>query len=189
VMNARAVEHAQLELHELKVQSVEDLALAAVALATALAGTRLLPAAAVPLLFGGIGVAFLGVRALVRRYLLLEDLVADRDAYAIADVYRLAVWTASPQRRHQLAVSLRCALGGSSYGVNERVETNRDLLEELVRALEDYRLALDPAAAVALDRLLTDGSARPLYDSAVPADELRSRLRQVLNGFDERRAA
>jgi hypothetical protein len=186
-VDARAVERAQVELHELKVQGVEDLAVAAAAFGAALACTWLLPEAGAPLLVGALGVAFLGVRALIRRYLLLEDLAVDRDAYTIAEVRRLALKGASPEHRRHLAASLRQALDGSPYGVNKRVEANRALLEEIVAALEDDRLALDPAAAVVLDRVLTDGSC--LYDSLLPADEQRSRLRQVLSGFDDRRAA
>jgi hypothetical protein len=188
-MNARAVERAETQLHELSVQAVEGIALGAVSFGAALAGTRFLPEAAAPLLVGGMGVSFLGVRALVRRYLLLEDLALDRDAYSIAAVRSLAQRSASPENRRRLAASIRGALDATSYGVNERVEANRELLEELVAALEDERLALDPAASVTLDRLLTDGSTSCLYDSVVPADELRSRLRRVVSGFDDRRAA
>lgn len=185
-MDARAVESARVRLDELRVQSVEDVVLAAVAIALAIAGTWLLSAMAVPLFCGGLGVGFLGVRALVRRYLMLDDLVVDRDAYAIADVHRLALRAASAERRRDLAASLRYALTDSRYGVNERVEAVRELLEEIAAALEDERLRFDPACAVALDRLLVNGSTSTLYKSAVPVGELRFRLRRVLDGFDQK---
>ena len=184
-MDARRVESTELELRDLKLRGFEGIALAAAALAGACGASVVLPALALPLLIGGIGVGFLGASVLIRRHLLLEDLAGDRDAYAIAEVRALALRAATSAHRHALAQSLRRALDGTSYGVAARVEANRALLEELVAALEDDKLALDPARAVALDRLLTDGTSA-LYGSIVPADELRSRLTQVLNGFDER---
>ena len=185
-MDARRVERAGAQLDELKAQSMESIGLAAAAFATALVASRLLPELVAPVLAGGLAVAFLGVRALVRRSLLIDELAADGDTHTIADVRRLALRTASPEHRRTLAATLRYALGGSPYGTNARVEANRALLDELAAALEDDLLELDPAAAVALDHLLGDGS---LYHETVPADELRSRLHRALNGFAERRAA
>ena len=188
-MDAREVERAETRLHELELESWEDLALAGVAFGAAFAGTWLLPEAAAPLLVGGLGVTVLGVRAFVRRALLLEDLATDPDAYTIGDVRKLASRAASADHRRALAASLRYALEGSPYGRPERVEANHELLEEIAAALEDERLSLEPAAAVALDRLLTDGEGSHLHDSSLPDDELRSRLRRILNAFGERQAA
>jgi hypothetical protein len=182
VMDARTVERAELRLHELKLESVGDLALAVVALAGAVVGTRLLPSLAAPLLVGGLGVGLLGLRALVRRYLLVEDLTLDRAAHAIPEVHRAALRTASPEHRRVLAGTIRHTLTAPELARAERVDANRDVLEELTTALEDEELTLDPVSAAALDRLLTDGQSG-LYSSAVPADELRSRLRQVLASF------
>src|SRR5947209_4426786 len=152
-MDAREVERAETRLHELELESWGDLALAGVAFGAAFAGTWLLPDAAAPLLVGGLGVTALGVRALIRRSLLLEDLAADPDTYTIEDVRKLASKAASVDHRRALAASIHSELDGSPCGPAERVETNRDLLEEIGVALEDELLPLDPAAAVALDRL------------------------------------
>jgi hypothetical protein len=187
-MDARSVERAEAQLHELKLQSLEDFLLAAVAFAVALIGTRLLPAMSVPLLVGGMGVAFLGMRALVRRYLLLEDLAVDRDAYLIPEVRAIAARTASREHRLRLTSDVRQALSPASSEASPRIAANRDLLVELEAALQDEALALDPAAAVALDRLLTAGEDN-LYSPTLPADELRSRLRRILDAFAARPAA
>jgi hypothetical protein len=180
-MDARSVERAETQLHELQLQGFEDFLLAAVALAASLAASRLLPAAAVPLLVSGMAVGFLGMRALVRRYLLLEDLATERDAYLIPEVYAAAAKAASREHRLRLASAIREALN-PLYGTNARVEASRDLLVELEAALRDEGRALDPAAAVALDRLLIAGEDN-LYSAALPADELRSRLRRILAAF------
>jgi hypothetical protein len=183
-VDARSVERAEARLHDLKLQSLEDFLLAAAALAAALVGTRLLPAASVPLLVGGTGVAFLGMRAVVRRYLLLEELAVDRDAYLIPEVRAAAARAASPEHRRRLAAAIREALNPSWSSTSERVEANRALLLELAAALEDKELVLAPAAAVALDRLLLAGEDN-LYSPTLPPDELRSRLRRILDGFSE----
>ena len=181
-MDARSVERAEAQLHELKLQGLEDFVLAGVAFAAALAGSRLLPALAVPLLVAGMGVALLGMRALVRRYLLLEDLACERDAYLIPEVRAVAERAATPEHRRRLACAIREALNPPWCGLNPRVEANRDLLVELEAALHDEQLAFDPAAAVALDRLLGAGEDN-LYTPSLPADELRSRLRRILDAF------
>ena len=178
-MDARSVERAELQLHELKLQGLSDFGLAAVALGAAVVGSRFLPPLAMPLLVGGLGVGFLGVRALVRHYLLVEDLAVDPDAYLIPEVRRAAQRTASFEHRRQIAGSLRHALAASWEC--PCVESNRDLLGEIAAALEDDRLTLAPASAVALDRLLT--GEHTLYSPGLPADELRSRLRRVLDAF------
>jgi hypothetical protein len=62
-------------------------------------------------------------------------------------------------------------------------------LEALASELEDDELALDPACAVACMRLLSDLSASPLLNPALPPEELRSRVRQIRSGFEARQAA
>jgi hypothetical protein len=181
-MDARSVERAEAQLHELELQERGDFLLAALAVGVALAASRLLSPLAAPLLVGGLGVTLLGVRALVRRYLLLEDLAADRDAYVIPEVRQVALRAASLEHRHVLAGSIRDALDPPWAEPEPRVASNRDVLDEIATALDDPRLALDPASAVALDRLLTDGD-RGLYSPDLPADELRSRLRRILGAF------
>ncbi len=58
-----------------------------------------------------------------------------------------------------------------------------DELEALARDLDDRRLALDPASAVACMRLLTGIDGSPLFNSALPPEDLRSRVYQIRSGF------
>jgi hypothetical protein len=186
-MNARSLEQAEERLHDLRVRTVEGGALAAASLAAAVAAGRLYPALAVPLLAGGVATAFLGMRAFVRRHLLIEDLAADRDAFLIDEVHRFALRAASAENRRLVADSLRGVLDASGPEV-ERVEANRARLEELAAALLDEHLALDLDSAVLVDRLRTDGW-RPLYSSTVSGEDARSRLQQILDGFHDAHAA
>ena len=181
-MDARSVERAETELRELGLQGLEGLLVAAGAFAVALLGIRLLPAVSVPLLAGGMGVAVLGMRALVRRHLLLEDLAADPDAHLIPQVRAVAARAASREHRLRLAAVIHQTLNQPLCETNSRIDANRDLLVELEAALEDEARALDPAAAVALDRLLTVGEDN-LNSRALPEDELRSRLHRILDAF------
>jgi hypothetical protein len=181
-MNARAVERAEAELHDLHARTVGNFGLAAVALGAAIVGSRVLPEIAVPLLVGGLAMVALGVRTLVARSLLVEDLAADRDAYLIPEVHRLALRAASRDHREVLASAIRHLLEPAMCGPSGRVAANRDVLVEIADALLDDRLTLDPAAAVALDRLLT-GAEGGMFDPGLPVDELRSRLRRILAAF------
>jgi hypothetical protein len=58
-----------------------------------------------------------------------------------------------------------------------------DELDALAAELEDDGLALDPVAAVACVRLLSDLPASPLLNPAAPVSDLRSRIRQIRSGF------
>ena len=180
-MTARAIESASTRIADLRGRTAEEGALAAGAFAAALLATQLAPRLAVPLLLGALWASYVAMRDFVRRQLLLEDLACDRDAQAIPAVRRLAQRSAAAEHRRLVAASIRAALEASSGRV-ARVEAHRELLEELAAALVDARLGLDPAAAVALDRLRLGGW-DALYGSAPPADELGSRLRRILDGF------
>ncbi len=183
-MTTRQVDEAAERLHELRAQVVADLVLAAAAFGLALAASRLWPDLALPLLVGAIGVAFLGMRALVRRTFLVEDLAVERDAYAIPDVCEFGRRAASPEHRRELAHSVRVALTESSYEEGARLIAVREELEQLIAALQDDRLRWEPQAAVTLGHWLTDptGSFR---DPSVPVLELRSRLRGILTQLQD----
>ena len=62
-------------------------------------------------------------------------------------------------------------------------------LEALAAELEDDELTLDPAPAVMCKRLLTDFVESPLFDPALPPEELRSRVRRIRAGFGVSRVA
>jgi hypothetical protein len=183
-MDARTLDEAATHLDELGVEVKEDLALAALALALSLLATELRPALAIPLFVGGVGVAALGIRALWRRWDLVDRLAADRDAYVIRDVRAYAYREASHEGRQGLAMSIRGTLH-SPVTAWWSCDDVADDLEALAAELEDDSLDLDPAAAVACARLLRDPEASPLLTGA-PPEEIRASIRHVRAGFRPR---
>ena len=135
---------------------------------------------------GGLVVAGLGLRALWRRWDLVDRLAGERDAYAIPEVLAYASREATMKRRRTFALLIRNRL---PEPIPRRLASAADELEGLCVELEDDELALDPACAVSCMRLLSDTADSPLLDPARPPDELRSRVRQIRLGFSYRRAA
>jgi hypothetical protein len=188
-MYARAIEESEARLHELRHAEWEGLGLAALFLASAFAASLLHPAFALPLLFGGLTGTALGVRAACRRWDLLDRITGERDAYAIAEVRARALEEATQERRHSLAISLRLILNAPGARINARVVGATEDLEALALDLDDDELVLDPAAAVACARLLTDPVNSPLLNPTAHAEDVRSRVRQIRSGFEVRHAA
>ena len=187
-MYARAVDQAGERLRILRREECGDFALAAFALAAAVAVTQVHQELAMPLFLGGLGVAVLGVRAALLRWELVERLAGDRDAYAIPEVLAYASREGTMQRRRTFAALLRRELPQPGRVADARLDVVAAELEALVDELEDDMLALDPVAAVACLRLVSDVSLSPLLNAALPAEELRSRVRQIRSGFESRTA-
>jgi hypothetical protein len=183
---ARAVDQADARLRELRDDEREELALAAAALAGAVVATKVLPALAAPLLLGGLVVGALGIRAMWRRWDLLERLSGERDAHVISEVRAFASREATTERRHTFATLVRGRLHQARLVVDARVLAVAEELELLASELEDEDLALEPASAVACMRLLSDVEQSPLLNRALPPEDLRSRLRQIRSGFRPR---
>jgi hypothetical protein len=99
-MYARAVDDAELRLRGLRHEQWLDLALAAVVFALALAASQIRPSLAMPLFLGGVLAWALGVRALYRRWDLLDRLAGERDAFVIPEVASHASRHATGERRH-----------------------------------------------------------------------------------------
>lgn len=188
-MYARSVDEAAAHLRDLRHEEWADFALAALAVGLAVAATELRPPLALPLVAGGLAVAALGIRALWRRWDLVDRLAADRDAYVIPDVLAYASRETTMERRHSFAMLIRASVGQPAAALEGRVRAAADDLEALAAELEDEELALDPASAVACVRLLSDLAGSPLLNSLLPADDLRSRVLQIRSGFRPRRLA
>ncbi|HET8743143.1 MAG TPA: hypothetical protein VFM41_11015 [Gaiella sp.] len=184
-MYARALDDAGARLRELRREEREDLGLALVALALALAATQARPVLAMPLFLGGVGVGLLGVRALWRRWDLVDRLAADRDAYVIEEVKAYASREATPERRRRLAGAIRRMLD-SSVPAACRPDVAAEL-RSLAADLDDERLELDAASAVECLRLLRDPDESPLLDPLGSPDDLRDRVRHIRTGFRARR--
>src|SRR5207344_2923082 len=104
-MTARAVEDAAKKLHELRSEEWGDTILAAATLGAAIAASSFAPSISLPLLAGGCLMTFLTMRAMVRRWSLLDYLKAERDAYTIPEVRLEAEKAAGKQSRRRLARS------------------------------------------------------------------------------------
>lgn len=182
-MYARAVDDAGVQLRVLRQEARDELGVAAIAVGLALAATQLRPAFAVPLFVGGLFVGALGVRALWRRWELVERLAGERDAYVIPEVKAYASREATMERRRSLAALIRCRLPRAGLAVEPRVTAVADELEALASELEDGALVLDPALAVACTRLLSDLADSPLLNVAMAPEDLRSRVRQIRDGL------
>lgn len=165
-MTARQIDEAAAKLRELRALTIGDLALAGTAFALAIVASLISPSFALPLLVGALAVTVLGLRALLQHFFLVEDLAVEPDAYTIGDVRLYAARVASPEHRRVLAGSMRATLHNASPQPD---------LQELIAALEDEKRAVDPFAVVSLERSLL---------ASAPVDELRSRLRALLEGAE-----
>jgi hypothetical protein len=166
----------------LRREKREDFGLAATTLVLAVVATEVRPALAVPLFVGGLAVGALGLRALWRHWDLVERLSGERAAYVIPEVLAYATREAELDRRQTFAALIRSRVREPGLD-GERVVAAAEELEALACELDDHALALDPAAAVACMRLLTDLGGSPLLNSALPPEDLRSRVRQIRAGF------
>jgi hypothetical protein len=179
-MVARAVEDVGRQLKDLQREEWEDGAVGAAALALAVAASVVRPSLAVPLFVGGLFLTWRAVVAGWRRWDLVDRLLVERDAYTIPEVRLRAEREASMANRRSLSRSIRSRL---ELAENPRVAANAGQLAALAEELADPELELDPACAAACSRLLTDEFTSPLVNSALPADEVRSRLVQIRSGF------
>jgi hypothetical protein len=177
---ARAVDDAAAELRDLRCEEWEDLGLAGLALALAVTATAVFPALALPLVVGGLVVGSRGLRALWRRWDAVERLAGERDAYVISEVLAYAMRETTLDRRRTFAALIRSRL---RKPLEPRVEVVAEELDLLACELENAELWLDPVAAVACLRLLSDVTSSPLLNSALPTQDLRSRVNSIRSGF------
>ena len=183
-MDARAVDDTGLRLRELRREEWGDLALGAAAVAAALVATQTVPGFALPLFLGGLVVGARGLVAAWRRWEIVDDLAAERDAYVIDEIRAHAMGEATIERRRLFAASIRYALRVG----DERLRAAVPELEALVAELEDDALVLDPAFAVACARLVSDPYRSPLLAQSSGPDEVRFQVRHIRSGFAPRDA-
>jgi hypothetical protein len=183
---ARAVEAAASELRNLRWEEWGDLGLAGLSLALAVAAAAVYPALALPLFVGGLLVGSRGLRALWRRWDAVDRLAGERDAYVISEVLAYAMRETTMDRRRTFAALIRSRL---SKPLDPRFEVVAEELDLLACELEDAELCLDPVSAVACLRLLSDVTSSPLLNSALSAQDLRSRVNRIRSGFSSGRVA
>jgi hypothetical protein len=182
-MVARDVEQAAGKLRAFQVGAREHFGLAAIAFVLALVASRYLPALALPLLAGGVASLILGVRDEIRRWELIDRFVLDRDAYQIPAVRDRACRAATMRNRCSLAASARALLSREEFVSAGRAAVLADELQTLAAMLEDPDLTLDPCAAIACERLLTDVLGSPLRNPTMPVEDAHAGMVRVMAGF------
>ena len=100
-MVARAVDDAAARLRELRCEQLADFGLALFVLALALAATGLRPEFALPLFLGGVFALVAGMRAVWRRWDLVDRLASDCDGRTIPEVGAYAERQAGLPRRRR----------------------------------------------------------------------------------------
>jgi hypothetical protein len=178
-MHARAVEDFERRLVELHRDEVQEFGLGGAALAASFAAATLCPPLVIPLFVGGIAVAGLGIRANWRHWDLLDRLADDRAAYTIPEVRDYAAREARIERRAYYAALIRSWTRIAQPWVAELT----DELDDLAHDLEDEALDLDPVAAVACRRLLTEPTNSPLFGDGHGAEDAHLRIAQIRAGF------
>jgi hypothetical protein len=179
-MYARQIEETETALRDLRRAEYGDGALAAFAFALSVAATRVAPSFTVPLLLGGFYATFLVLRSVWREWDLIDRLVLDPGAYDIPEVRARAERSATPEHRHSLAQLIAWLLDREP---ELRLAGAGAELDALAGELDDPGLSLDPACAVACERFLTDRVASPLFNPALPAEDVRAQLRRIRSGF------
>jgi hypothetical protein len=179
-MYARAVDEAAARIRELHREQSEELGVALAALLLAVAATQVQPAFALPLLLGGLVGGARGVRAVWRRWDLVDRLAGSRDAYVLTEVHTYAKRQTTMSKRRAFAAVIREAL--EEAAPSSHVVAATDELEALASDLEDESLALDPASAVACMRLVEEAEGSPLLDHAASQNDLRSCIVRIRAG-------
>jgi len=178
-MNARALQEAEARLLDLRHDEQQRIAVSAVALCASLAASVVFPPLVFPLFTGGLALGALGISAIWRHWDLVDRLADDCDAYLIPEVSAYGGREARMDRRRYHAALIRA---WTDDGVARTLEVSKDL-EELANALEDDRLELNPASAMACRRLVSEPAASPLLDETSSVADLRSAINRVRTGF------
>lgn len=100
-MVARAVDDAAARLRELRREQWADFGLAAFVLALAVVATHIRPELALPLFVGGVFLVAAGMRAVWRRWDLVDRLAGDRDGRTIPEVRAYAERRAGISKRRR----------------------------------------------------------------------------------------
>lgn len=188
-MYARDVDDAAARLRDLRLAEWEDLILSALALGSAIVATQVWRELAVPLFLGGFVIGALGVRAVWRRWDIIDRLAGERDAYVIPEIFAYARRGATIERRRSYASIIRGIAPAPGNPNEARLAAVATDLETLACELEDEDLELDPASARDCFGLLTEVKGNALYDPEASVDELRLRIRHIRTGFSVRKIA
>jgi hypothetical protein len=138
----------------------------------------------------------LALAARGRRRSLLDELLREREAYAIDAVRDAGNRFASDARRYRLAAWVRGIVGtvegtDSEHAYNlvsltDRVRDRRERLLALADALDSQERTIHPASVSLLYQLLTRPPLSPLYNPGLDEELLDFALHRVEAGIDPR---
>ena|SRR2546425_12094722 len=137
--------------------------------------------------------AGLGISGLAasERANVLTRLVASDLGRGIPEVSAFAHALTSPSRRRRLARGLELALRAGRPGLHEFTHMRPDRahgasfqLAELATAFRDPSRRVSPASAALCRRLLCEAAVSPLYNTALPEQELARALEAIASGFE-----
>ena len=186
-MDLRATELAAKRLERSRQFFIHALALAVVTLGAMALTVVWAPIAAVPL------AALAAIEALVLMWAhyvhrdLLQQLLLEPHSVRIAAVEEYRVRILAQQARDRLAASINSLIADARlpYAIclADRVALVEDQLRWLARELSTPEVLVQTPSLVACLRLMTHGAESPLFNPAVPVEQLQSTLLRIRFGF------
>jgi hypothetical protein len=191
-MNARELEAASQDLRRRRKRQSEATILAVTSALLAMATVPLAPGVAIALGAGAVSGALVAVASVLARQDKIARLALDPEAYELPEVSRYASRLTTRPERERLASWLleilnEAHIPGNWYLTNRVVRYAEDLAA-LSRDLADPRARIRPASAAACHLLLTQMVDSPLYNPAVPADQLPAIISRIRLGISTSRA-
>ncbi|MDQ6817288.1 MAG: hypothetical protein M3018_07765 [Actinomycetota bacterium] len=185
-MNARELEAASQDLSARRKRQLEAVAMAVACAVLALVFS-FAPAVAIPLGAGAVIGALAAIVGELARQDKIACLALDPQAYELHEVARYASRLTTRLERERLASWLleilsEAHIPGSSY-LAYRVARYADEIAALSRDLSDPRADIRPASAAACHLLLTQAVDSPLYNPAVPAEQLPAIIIRIRLGI------
>jgi hypothetical protein len=186
-MTARELEDAGALLEARRIRARDGFA---IAVTCGLAVAAVLPfsrALAISLLIGAAAAALPALMNLLERRDAIARLALEPNAHSLPEVRGYASRLALPAEREKLAMWLRELVKdaphpGSLY-LSDRVSRYARQLEFLAGELAASWVDIEPDSAAACHHLLTHAAESPLYNPALPAEQLESTIQRILRGI------
>lgn len=186
-MTARDLDNAGALLEHRRIRARDEFATAMICGFAAAGVVTLSPALALSLAVGAAAAVLLALMNVLHRRDAIARLALDPNAYSLSEVRMYATRLALPAEREKLAAWLRELLEdaphpGSLY-LSDRVSRYARQLEFLAGELTSSWVDVRPDSAAACHYLLTHAAESPLYNAALPAEQLESTLERILRGI------
>ncbi|HEY1521139.1 MAG TPA: hypothetical protein VGF91_32235 [Solirubrobacteraceae bacterium] len=186
-MTARELDDAGALLEVRRIRARDGFATAVTCGLAAAAALPFSPALGFSLLIGAAAAVLPALMNMLHRRDVIARLALDPNAYSLPEVRRYATRLALPAEREKLAAWLRELVEdaphpGSLY-LSDRVSRYARQFEFLASKLTSSWVDVRPDSAAACHHLLTHAAESPLYNAALPAEQLESTLERILRGI------